>query len=194
MACNFKASYISCLDKSMSKCNNKFTFPGLMFVPRKLWPFGKEYHTIACGTSGILYRMEIVEGKDKPKGPGVPLKEYHQFKPTVQLLLRLTQDLHGTGKIVVLDSGFCVLEAIVHLRKKGVFAAALIKKRRYWPKHVDGDAIIEHFAQKEVGEVDAWRGLLDGESFYIYSMKEPDYVMSLMTTYGTLARYGEEKS
>ena len=41
----------------------------------------------------------------------------------------------------MLDSGFCVLKGIAELKKKGVFAAALIKKRRYWPKFIDGDAI-----------------------------------------------------
>ena len=32
------------------------------------------------------------------------------------------------GFMVILDSGFCVLNAIVELCKKGVFASALIKK------------------------------------------------------------------
>jgi hypothetical protein len=40
-----------------------------MFVPRKPWPFGNEYHTaIACCVSEIRYRMELAEGsKDKRK-------------------------------------------------------------------------------------------------------------------------------
>ena len=46
--------------------------------------------------------------------------------------------LHGTGMVVVLDSGFCVLEGVIELQKRGVFTAALIKKRRYWPKYVPG--------------------------------------------------------
>ena len=33
----------------------------------------------------------------------------------------------GSGKVFILDSGFCVLKAIVELQKKGIFAAALIK-------------------------------------------------------------------
>ena len=50
----------------------------------------------------------------------------------------------STGKVFVLDSGFCVLQAIVELKKRGLFAAALIKKCRYWPKYVPGDEIIAH--------------------------------------------------
>ena len=53
--------------------------------------------------------------------------------------------IFGTGKAVVLDSGFCVAKGIVALEVKCVFAGALIKKRRYWPKGVPGDLIDEHF-------------------------------------------------
>ena len=56
-------------------------------------------------------------------------------------MLRRIKPLHGTGKVVVLDSGFCVLKGVIELKKRGVFAAALIKKRRYWPKYVPGEEI-----------------------------------------------------
>ena len=74
-------------------------------------------------------------------------------------LLHLTKPVWGIGKLVVLDSGFCVLQGLVELKKKGVYAHALIKKRRYWPKHVPGDDIIAHLVEKKVGETDAimWR-------------------------------------
>ena len=49
---NFVPGYMNCLDKSMSIWTNKFTCPGFMFIPRKPWPFGNEYHTICCCTSG----------------------------------------------------------------------------------------------------------------------------------------------
>ena len=67
------------------------------------------------------------------------------------------------------------------------------QKRRYWPKHVPGNAIIRHFNNKEVGETDAIRGELDGVQFYLYGMKEPDYIMQIMSTYGTLHEKGPEK-
>jgi hypothetical protein len=43
--------------------------------------------------------------------------------------------------VVILDSGFCVLQCLVELKKIGVFASAVIKKRRYWPKYVPGEQI-----------------------------------------------------
>lgn len=188
----FTPGWISCLDESMSKWLSEYTCPGFMCVPRKPWPYGNEYHTIACGVSGVLYALELVEGKDTP--PERPRKEFEVLGKTVGLLLRLTKVLWGTSKVVVLDSGFCVLKGLVELRKKGVFASALIKKRRYWPKYIPGDEIKKHFEEKEVGVVDCWGGELDGTKFHVQCMKEPEYVMSLMTTYGTSSRFGEEQT
>ena len=68
----------------------------------------------------------------------------------------------------MLDSGFCVLKALVELKKKGVFAHALIKKRRYWPRHVPRDHIIAHFTNEEVGKADAIKGVLDDVPFYLF--------------------------
>ena len=96
--------------------------------------------------------------------------------------------------VFVLDSGFCVLQAIVELKKRGVFAHALIKKRRYWPKHVPGEQIIQHFADKAIGSADAIKGELDEVPFYIYGMKEPDYTMMLMLMYSTLQTIGLPKN
>ena len=132
----FSASYISCLDESMSIWHNCWTCPGWIFCPRKPHPFGNEYHSICCGKSGIMYWIELVEGKDCPK----EIKN-SRIAGTAGLLLRACASLASSGKIVILDSGFCVLQALLELRKIGVFASAVIKKRRYWPKHYPGDEI-----------------------------------------------------
>ena len=47
--------------------------------------------------------------------------------------------------------------------------------------------------QQTGGETDAIRGELDGVPFYLYGMKEPDYIMQIMSTYGTLHEKGPEK-
>jgi len=66
----FSPSYMTCLDESMSIWNNKWSCPGWIFCPRKPHPFGNEWHTISCALSGILFDLEIVEGKDRPKELG----------------------------------------------------------------------------------------------------------------------------
>jgi len=102
----------------------------------------------------------------------------------------LAEPLFSTSKCIVADSAFCIIKCIVELHKKGIYMSALIKKHHYWPCSVDGDAIAAHFADKEVGSVDALPGVLEGIPFHIYCMKEPDYVTSIMSTYGTLERVG----
>ena len=81
----------------------------------------------------------------------------------------MCQPIFGNGKAVVLDSGFCVAKGIVALEAKGVFAGALIKKRRYWPKGVPGDLIDEHFENMEVGDVDmVMAATKEGKPFKIF--------------------------
>ena len=45
----------------------------------------------------------------------------------------MTVPIHGTGKIVTMDSGFFVTAGILHLHDLGMFGQLLIKKRKYWP-------------------------------------------------------------
>ena len=104
---------------------------------------------------------------------------------TVGLLLHVLEPLFGKGHVVILDSGVWVLKGIVELKKRGVYASTLIKKQRYWPKYIKEDDIKQHFDDKEVRDFDSWKGCMDEVNFHVYAMKEPDYVMSLMSTYGT---------
>ena len=105
----------------------------------------------------------------------------------------MTRPIWGTSKVVVLDSSFCVLQGIAEMRSKGVFAAALIKKRKNWPKYIDGDGIKEHFKDKEVSTVDAMKGCLNGVKVEVHWLKDSEYEMMLMSSYGTLERVGGEK-
>ena len=53
-------------------------------------------------------------------------------------------------------------------------------------KHVPGDMIDEYFTGKDVGSTDSLKGKLDGVHYDIFCMKEPEYVMKIMSTYGGL--------
>ena len=68
----FSPGHVNCLDESMSILTNKFTCPGFMFIPRKPWPFGNEYQTVCCCRTGIMWGIELVEGKDHPTQLGKP--------------------------------------------------------------------------------------------------------------------------
>ena len=58
-----------------------------------------------------------------------------------------------TGKVVMLGSGFCVLLAVIALKKMGVLSAAFINKIRYWPQYVKGEEIKAYFCQRLPGEI-----------------------------------------
>ena len=155
-----------------------------MCVGHKPHPFGNEMHTIACGLSTIMWFSQIVEGRDLPCKRG--RLEFDDIGKTVGKMLRFTRPIWNCEKVVSMDSGFCVTKGLVELHKKGLFGAAVIKNRRYWPANIKGDAIDTHFSSKEVVNVDAVKQVEDGVAYHVFFMKEPDYVMKLMTTYGEL--------
>ena len=152
----FTPSWVSCLDESMSTWTNKYSCPGWMFVPCKPWPFANEYHMVCCSLSGILCQMEIVEGKNAPLQI-VP--KFNNQGKTVGLLLHVLEPIFGKGNMVVLDSRFCVLKGIMELKKCGVYASTLIKKQKYWPKYIKGEANKQPFEGKQVGDCDSWKGI-----------------------------------
>ena len=96
--------------------------------------------------------------------------------------------LWETGKVFIIDSTFCVLEVIILMIEKGVLGSALIKKWFYWPKGVQEKEIIWHMQLKYVGDVDAVNYTICGKSYHIMAIKESNYVMLMMTTYGTLEK------
>ncbi|KAG7361811.1 transposase IS4 [Nitzschia inconspicua] len=145
---------------------------------------GNEYHSVCCGLSTIMWQIDLVEGKDAPRERLIPTNSV--AGKTVGLLLRMLSSMNGRGMLVVLDSGFCVLQGLVELRKLGIFASAVIKKRRFWPKHVPGDMMDQHMSAKQVGDVDSLKGHLDGVPYDLFCMKDTDYTMKLMSTYGSL--------
>ncbi len=188
----FRCSWVACLDESMSIWLNRWTCPGWIFVPRKPWPMGNEYHTMCCGISAIMFVIDLVEGKDRP--PELPSLDPEKKGPTVSLLLRMCKCLYSTGTVIILDSGFCVVNGIVELMKKGVYAGAQIKKRRYWPKFVKGKTMVHDMKDDTIGTTRVVEGVCDRIRYFIFALKEPDYTSMIMSTYGCLAEEGPSTS
>ena len=82
-ACNFnmvtffEAGWATCLDESTPFWTNIYTSPGFVWINCKPWLYRNKYQIIFCCISGILFGLEIVEGKDHPKERP---KELLQFK------------------------------------------------------------------------------------------------------------------
>ena len=109
----FLPSWMSCIDESMRNWVNEYTCPGFMFVPCKPWSFGNEYHDTGCAESDIIWSLELWEGNDQPTQ--LNNKPFDDRGKSVGTLLCLTEPVRGSGRVFVLDSGFCVLQAIVEL-------------------------------------------------------------------------------
>ena len=193
----YNPGWLNCLDKSMNSWLNKFC-PGFMFVPRKPHPSGNEYHSICDGDQGkpIMWRIKLQEGKDWPKDEsgcawGYPCK-YEGYSKTAALMFDMTKPIHNMGKVVTMDSGFCVTASILSLHDHGVYGQALIKKcGRYWPKHVPGDTIDDYFATKEMGESMTIKQIIDGKEFLVHCQKDDRYVTKVMSTHGLLNKVPE---
>ena len=80
-------------------------------------------------------------------------------------MCEMTEPLHGTGKIVSMDSGFCVTAGILHLHNLGVYGQALQKKLRYWPRNVPGDQIDRYFEGKPLGHCESLQQDMEGIPF-----------------------------
>jgi hypothetical protein len=192
----FEPSWSSCLDESMVQYDDP-SCPGWIIVTRKFTDKGNEYHAIADTRTKIVYQIELVEGKDRPLSQGLPEFE-EQHGKTPALLLRMTKaaKLWGTGKAIFLDSAFCVLEGLVALRERGVHAFAVIKKRRYWPRHVPGDEMLSTAALWDIGKCQALRGLATTPSgttisFFLSALRDNQHVFLAMSTHGTLHPTGK---
>ena len=181
---NYFASDTVCIDESMHKLSMLYV-PAAVFVMRKFTTRGNEYHTIADGLK-ILFHMELVEGKSRPHWMGP--KEFDvMYGKTTGLLLRIVRyaGLEGSGRIIILDSGFQVLQALIELRKVGLYGSAIIKWKGNWPKGVDGDLMESEAMKLMTGESAAMKGTKNGVPFYLWVLRDSMYVLKFMTTYGS---------
>ena len=88
-----------------------------------------------------MYGWEIVEGRDHKIPMGRPEFETSTNMKMVVIMLQLKRALGITGKAAIMDSGFSVLKGLLEIRNRVVYIISLIKKRRYWPRGVYGDAM-----------------------------------------------------
>jgi hypothetical protein len=59
--------------------------------------------------------------------------------------------IKGTNRIIGMDSGFGVLAALPELHKRGLHCTIVMRKKKYWPRGLPGDKILEALRMEEVG-------------------------------------------
>ena len=75
------------------------------------------------------------------------------------------------SKVLILENVLCVRIALIGIQKRGIFSGALIKKRVYCPKYVDGNSINNHFEGINFGDSDTLPFILDNNRFRVIVMK-----------------------
>lgn len=86
-----------------------------------------------------------------------------------------------------MDSAFCVAKAMAELVRKRVYSASVVKKRKYWPKHIPGDAIMEHMQHKPIGELHVKPTAVDGIPMSLWCVRHARFTFIVLATYGAMA-------
>lgn len=194
MSDEFYPSWLTCLDESMAAYLNTYC-PGWTCVERKPHKFGNEIHTIACALTHIIFHMEFVEGKDQPQEGPHSRTEFDELGKTPGLCVRMTKSIHGSGRVVVLDSGFGQPAAVLGLKEVGLFSTAVIKKKRYWPRGVPGDNIRLHMFGKDVGIQQVFEGKEDKpyKGLWLGSMADSKHIALMCNSWATTNETGPRK-
>jgi hypothetical protein len=98
-------------------------------------------------------------------------------------MLEMTKPIHGKGKVVVGDSGFCVREGVVECHKLGVWFQIYIKKKRNWPRGMPGVVIDLKFDDYELGHCETLVANHDNIPFYVHCCCDSKYVSKIMSTH-----------
>ncbi len=114
----------------------------------------------------------------------VPIQNHSK---TAALMLEMTKPIHNTGKVVTIDSGFCVTVGVLALCDAGVFGQALIKKRGlFWPMHVPSNQINEFINDNPLGDSTILKKCIDGKNFFVHCQKDDCYVTEDMSSHGLI--------
>jgi hypothetical protein len=145
----FEPGWVITIDESMLRWTNKLTIPNAVFLPGKPTPLGQEFKDIACSSSKVVFVIEMVETETKHKR----FEDYRTGK-TAALILRLTENLFSPKpRLLIADSAFPSIRVARALRQHNIRFISCVKKRRYWPTGIPGEAITSAVSALELGAV-----------------------------------------
>ena len=122
MITTFLPGSILIVDESMGLWKGK-GMPGWLFVSRKPTPVGRESHTTADCDRGAIIFVEPYEGKDLMKD-----KEFvSTYGANLAKAMRCVKPWFGSGRCVILDSGFASFKCIRGMAENGMYAIGNVK-------------------------------------------------------------------
>ena len=92
-------------------------------IVRKPEGVGAELKSMACGSTGILLKLDIMEGKDANRRKSFSA----EFGEGTAVVLRLCSSLFGSGRIVHADSAFSSVKTLLALEQKGLYFQGMVK-------------------------------------------------------------------
>ena len=171
----FAAGTYVVLDESMIKSFHR-NLKGKMKIIRKPRPIGNEIKNMSDGATNIATVLELYEGREI-----MSQKEWvKEYGATTATVLRLTQDLHSTGRIVVADSWFGSVKSAIALRKRGLYCNMLVKTaHKVYPRELLGETPLAR------GEWSACIAEIEGEQLQAVRFKDLQ-VKDFITTCGSI--------
>ena len=122
MITNVVLGNILTVDESMGLCKGK-GMTGWRFVSRKPTHVGRESHTTADYDTGAIIFVEPYEEKDLMKD-----KEFvSTYGANLARALRCVKPWFGSGRCVILDSGFASYKCIRGMAENGMYAIDNVK-------------------------------------------------------------------
>eukprot|EP00731_Ephydatia_muelleri_P006678 Em0003g926a len=119
--------------------------PSLRKIARKTQGIGIEYKNLADAETGIILHLEIQEAADI-----MAKKAYcDRYPKSVALVLRLTEMLHGSGRVIHGDSAFASVACCTALLEHGLYFSGLLKTaHKEFPKKYCQDIAFQAGAQR----------------------------------------------
>jgi len=100
-----------------------FTLPHTTKIVHKPKGVGCELKSMADVASGIILKLELMEGKDKNR-----MKELEkEFKSHTATILRLTKDYFGTNRTIIADSAFSSVDTCQAMLRNGLHFLGMVK-------------------------------------------------------------------
>ena len=113
------------------------------------------------------------------------------------LVVRMTEPIWGTGRVVIMDSGFGYVPSVVQLREKGLYSTTVIKKKAHWPKFTKANEAVEHMCDKDVGTLCVRNGTYKGSEgpspLSLVALADSLHTSLMLTNWSTTRKEGAHK-
>ncbi|KAL1933931.1 hypothetical protein VTP01DRAFT_8021 [Rhizomucor pusillus] len=159
-----------CVDESMNQWLGK-GMPNIKKVPRKPHSVGQEYKTVADTTTCCIIQLDF-------SGDTV-LQEFDDrySHKDIASVCRLTKPWFHPGRTIIADSWFGSPLMVREMKKHGLFSIMQVKKRRYWPRGMPANDILDALGE-EFGDFVCMKSTVDEVFVTALRDRQPKVVIS----------------